>query len=181
MTTEFAHLDERGYVHIVDITGKEQTHRRAIARCRVVVDAGPGLDDSPYETDLVDSATLAEASIAGMFAAKQTSTLIPLCHPIRLTDISVAVTLESGDVVVTVTTETVERTGVEMEALTACAIAALAVVGACSSNGIAASVEDLTLWEKTGGRSGTWRRPPDRPPDGVRPLLPPMLHNREAR
>ena len=69
------------------------------------------------------------------------------------------------------------RTGVKMEALTAYAIAALAVVGACISNGVVASIEDLTLCEKAGGRYGTWRRPLD----GVRPPLPPMLHNREAQ
>jgi len=177
VTTEFAHLDERGHAHIVDITGKEQTHRRAIARCRVVVDSGLGSDDTMPEISLENSGTLGEASIAGMFAAKQTSTLIPLCHPIRLTDISLVVAFEVGGVVVTATTETVEWTGVEMEALTACAIAALAVVGACSSNGVVASIEDLTLWEKTGGRSGTWRRPPD----GVRSPPQQTRYVQEAR
>ena len=152
---EFTHLDEQGRASMVDVTGKPVTLRRALARCRVAGIAGAvaGLAEDPDGLDVLGSARL-----AGIIGAKSTSSLIPLCHPVPLTDIDVEVAVSGEEVAVSATAETVARTGVEMEALTACALAALAVVGALAEEHPGARVEDLTLWSKTGGRSGTWQR-----------------------
>lgn len=152
---EFTHLDEQGRASMVDVTGKPVTLRRAVARCRVV-GIGGAVDDLTTDPDGLD--VLGSARLAGIIGAKSTSNLIPLCHPVPLTDIDVEVAVLGGEVAVSAMAETVARTGVEMEALTACALAALSVVGALSEDHPQASVEDLTLWSKTGGRSGTWLR-----------------------
>jgi cyclic pyranopterin phosphate synthase len=96
--------------------------------------------------------------VAGIQAAKRTSELVPLCHPLMLS--SVVVDLEVGEshVVVVATVETVERTGVEMEALTACTVAALTVYDMCKALDRSMVITDVALWEKDGGRSGAWRR-----------------------
>ena len=101
---------------------------------------------------------LAVARVAGIQAAKRTSELVPLCHPLMLS--SVAVDLEVGEshVAVEATVETVERTGVEMEALTACTVAALTVYDMCKALDRSMVITDVALWEKDGGRSGSWRR-----------------------
>jgi cyclic pyranopterin phosphate synthase len=148
----FTHLDGRGNARMVDVTGKDPTQRRAEARCRVRAPSG-GL--APLE-GLSGPGLLETARLAGIRAAKLTSSLVPLCHPLSIGDVEVQVVLADGQVDIMATAETFGRTGVEMEALTACAVSALAVVGAC--DGHEAVVEDLTLWEKSGGRSGTWRR-----------------------
>jgi len=155
--TTLTHLDGSGRARMVDITAKQVTARLAVARCRVVgarpvdqVLAGAG----PLG-DLVE-----EARVAGALAAKATWRLIPLCHPIRIGD--VAVRIEPGPVTeVTATATALDRTGVEMEALTACAVAALSLVGACISADPLVHLEDLAVVEKSGGRSGTWTRQPD--------------------
>ena len=148
------HLDEHGRARMVDVTAKPRTARLAVAvrgrhhrrrRCRVR-DACDGMD--PVEA----------ARVAGMQAAKQTSSLIPLCHPIRIDRVSVDVEVTAHRVEITAVTEIVERTGVEMEALTACAIAGLSLVGGLLDCDPDASVEELTLWHKSGGRSGEWQR-----------------------
>jgi cyclic pyranopterin monophosphate synthase len=153
VTSGFTHLDGRGNARMVDVTGKAPSHRRAEARCRVAVTSA-GLRKL---ADTGGEQALETARIAGIRAAKRTADLIPLCHPLPLGDVAVDVSLADGHVAITATAETFERTGVEMEALTACALAALSVVGACGPG--EAVVGDLTLWEKTGGRSGTWRNP----------------------
>jgi cyclic pyranopterin phosphate synthase len=98
------------------------------------------------------------ARFAGIQAAKQTSSLIPLCHPIRIDGVRVDVTLGVHRIEISAVAEIVERTGVEMEALTACAFAALTLVGALMEVDPEASLEELTLWHKSGGRSGDWER-----------------------
>jgi cyclic pyranopterin phosphate synthase len=158
------HVDEHGKAHMVDVTGKPATLRIAEARCRVrtVADVDRLLSRTPEDPDL-----LASARFAGIMAAKQTSVLIPLCHPIRLDGIDVGVRpLPDGFAVVAVAAIT-DKTGVEMEALTACTTAALVLVHALWTVDPSASVDDLTLWHKSGGRSGTWERGPDgSPPPG---------------
>jgi cyclic pyranopterin phosphate synthase len=140
---------------MVDVTAKPLTNRVAVARCvvRTVADAAAVLAEGADGMDLVEA-----ARVAGMQAAKQTSSLIPLCHPIRIDRVTVDVGVHAHRIEVTATTEIVERTGVEMEALTACAFAAVTLVKAFSEVDPEASIEDLTLWHKSGGRSGDWHR-----------------------
>merc|ERR1711969_259501 len=101
---------------------------------------------------------MAVARLAGIQAAKRTSELVPLCHPVSLTSVTVDLSLGGASVEVEASAETVGRTGVEMEALTACAIAALTVYDMCKSSDRSMQVESLGLLEKSGGRSGDWRR-----------------------
>jgi len=150
------HLDPLGRARMVDVTPKEATHRRAIARCKVLM--------KPETTGLIASNSISKgdvlsvARVAGIQAAKQTPNLIPLCHPLLVG--SVFVNFQIGDdcVEVEAQVETVDRTGVEMEAMTACSVAALTVYDMCKSVDRSMMIGELTLWEKTGGRSGTYRR-----------------------
>jgi cyclic pyranopterin phosphate synthase len=160
------HIDEHGHAHMVDVTAKPLTRRLAVARCVVVstVDAAAALGNARDGIDPVEA-----ARVAGVQAAKQTSSLIPLCHPIRSDRVSVDIQATAHRIEITAVTEIVERTGVEMEALTACAIAGVSLVGSMLEIDPNASIEDLTLWHKSGGRSGAWLRgvpgvDPDRPP-----------------
>ena len=141
---------------MVDVAGKDVTHRRAVARARITMqsETARALGDGTVAKGDV----LAVARVAGIQAAKRTSELIPLCHPLSLS--SVAVDLMVGDswVGVEATTETVDRTGVEMEALVACSVAALTVYDMCKARDRSMTVESLGLCEKSGGRSGEWRR-----------------------
>jgi cyclic pyranopterin phosphate synthase len=148
----FTHLDDRGHAVMVDVTGKPETTRRAVARA-VVVDVGDlaGLPGGA-------AGVVAEARAAGLLGAKQTAMLIPLCHPLPLSRLSLEFEFVGGDVAVTALVETLGPTGVEMEALTACAIASLTVLAAVPSDGRSAQIDELCLWEKSGGKSGTWMR-----------------------
>jgi cyclic pyranopterin phosphate synthase len=101
----------------------------------------------------------AVARVAGIQAAKQTPNLLPLCHPLLVGSVFVNFRIEDSHVEVESQVDTVDRTGVEMEALTACAVAALTIYDMCKSVDRTMTIGDLALWEKTGGRSGAWRRP----------------------
>jgi cyclic pyranopterin phosphate synthase len=101
---------------------------------------------------------LAVARVAGIQAAKQTPNLIPLCHPLLVGSVFVNFTIGDDNIEIEAQVETVDRTGVEMEAMTACAVAALTVYDMCKSMDRSMTIGELTLWEKTGGRSGTYRR-----------------------
>jgi cyclic pyranopterin phosphate synthase len=101
---------------------------------------------------------LATARIAGIQGAKRTSDLIPLCHPLMLSGVSVDITVQSGSVVIEATVETSGQTGVEMEALTACSVAALTLYDMCKSADKTMEIGQLALWEKSGGRSGDFRK-----------------------
>jgi cyclic pyranopterin phosphate synthase len=153
------HLDPLGRARMVDVTPKEATHRRAIARCRVYME--------PETTALIARGAVSKgdvlsvARVAGIQAAKKTPDLIPLCHPLLVGSVYVNFTIEDTWVEVEAQVETVDRTGVEMEAMTACSVAALTVYDMCKSADRSMTIGDLTLWEKTGGRSGTYRRTPD--------------------
>ncbi len=140
---------------MIDITGKEPTVRRAIARgsVRTASDVFEVLTTRPGDLDPIQV-----ARVAGVQAAKQTSALLPLCHPIRLTDVAVDVVLRKGRVDISAMTEVVDRTGVEMEALTACTVAGLTIVCALKRVDREAYLDDVTLWLKEGGRSGRWER-----------------------
>lgn len=149
------HVDEHGKAHMVDVTGKPATHRIAEARCTVhtVADLTQLLSDLPGGADL-----LASARFAGIMAAKQTSVLIPLCHPIRLDAVDVDIRAGPDGFEVAAVAAIIDRTGVEMEALTACTAAALVLFQALWEVDQLTFIDDLALWHKSGGRSGTWER-----------------------
>ncbi|MDQ1374023.1 MAG: cyclic pyranopterin monophosphate synthase [Actinomycetota bacterium] len=148
---------------MVDVTPKEPTHRRALARCKVFMQ--PETTAKVASNAVTKGDVLGAARIAGIQAAKQTANMIPLCHPLLVGAVSVNFQLGDDHVEVEAQVETVDRTGVEMEALTACAVAALTIYDMCKSSDRAMSIGELALWEKTGGRNGTWRRDPN--PDGI--------------
>ncbi len=141
---------------MVDVTPKEPTHRRAVARCRVLMRPETTVAIANREVNKGD--VLAVARVAGIQAAKRTSDVIPLCHPLLVG--SVYVNFEIGDdsIDIEVSVDTVDRTGVEMEALHACSVAALTIYDMCKSADRSMVIGELALWEKTGGRSGVYRR-----------------------
>ena len=149
------HLDEHGHARMVDVTAKPLTRRVAVARCAVVttVDAVAALGGAGNGLDPVEA-----ARVAGIQGAKQTSSLVPLCHSIRVDHVSVDVEVSPHRIEITAVTEIVERTGVEMEALTACAVAGLTLIRSLLELDPQVSMEELTLWHKSGGRSGEWQR-----------------------
>ena len=153
----FTHLDSEGRARMVDVGGKEVTQRRAVARARVTMqeETAQALADGT----VAKGDALAVARVAGIQAAKRTSELIPLCHPLMLSSVQVDLTPGPSWVDIEATAETVDRTGVEMEALTACSVAALTVYDMCKARDRAMQVEALGLVEKSGGRSGDWHRP----------------------
>ncbi|QYG93886.1 cyclic pyranopterin monophosphate synthase MoaC [Iamia sp. SCSIO 61187] len=153
------HLDPLGRARMVDVTPKDPTHRRAVARGRVYM--------NPETTSLVARGgvgkgdVLAVARVAGIQAAKRASDLIPLCHPLLVGAVLVNFRIEDAYIEVEAHVDTVDRTGVEMEALTACSVAALTIYDMCKSADRSMTIGDIALWEKTGGRSGVYRREPD--------------------
>jgi cyclic pyranopterin phosphate synthase len=153
----FTHLDPLGRARMVDVTPKEATHRRAVARCKVVMKPETTLAIANREVKKGD--VLSVARVAGIQAAKRTSDMIPLCHPLLVGSVSVNFDIGDDHVAVEAQVDTVDRTGVEMEALHACATAALTIYDMCKSADRGMVIGELTLWEKTGGRTGTYRRP----------------------
>lgn len=150
----FTHLDGEGKLRMVDVTSKEATLRTAEATCVVrtkvdVVTLGPGR--SGFEP-------IFTARLAGIQAAKRTSSLIPLCHPINLNDVQVDADVHPRGVEFSSKVVTINRTGVEMEALTACAFAALSLVNSLLALDPTSCFEDLVLLRKSGGRSSDWGR-----------------------
>ena len=154
---EFTHLDPLGHARMVDVTLKEPTHRRAVARCKVFMQ--PETTAAIANREVKKGDVLAVARVAGIQAAKRTSDMIPLCHPLLVGAVSVNFEIGDDHVAVEAFVDTVERTGVEMEALHACSIAALTIYDMCKSADRGMTIGELALWEKTGGRSGTYRRP----------------------
>ena len=155
----FTHLDPLGRARMVDVTPKEPSHRRAVARCKVYM--RPETTAAIANREVNKGDVLAVARVAAIQAAKRTSDTIPLCHPLLVG--SVYVNFEIGDdhVAVEAQVDTVDRTGVEMEALTACSVACLTIYDMCKSADKNMTIGEIALWEKTGGRSGTYRRSPD--------------------
>jgi cyclic pyranopterin phosphate synthase len=141
---------------MVDVTPKETTHRRALARCRVRM--LPETTEAIASNAINKGDVLGAARIAGIQAAKRTAELIPLCHPLLVGGVLINFTIGDDNVEVEAQVEAVDRTGVEMEAMTACAVAALTIYDMCKSADRSMEIGDLCLWEKMGGRSGTWRR-----------------------
>jgi cyclic pyranopterin phosphate synthase len=154
MENEFSHINAKGKLRMVDVTSKRMTRRTATARCLIVTPVTLGALE-PRE-DEVDPVLCAR--IAGVSAAKRTSDLIPLCHTLNLNDVDVVVTQLDRGIEVTTTVVATQRTGVEMEALTACAFAALSLLDSLREADPNARVDELELLKKEGGRSGSWGR-----------------------
>ena len=155
MTDQFTHFDEQGRAAMVDVAAKDETDRVAVARARVAM--APATLDKIRAGGMGKGDVLGVARIAGIMGAKRTAELIPLCHPLMLTKVSVEFTLSApGTVEVEATVRTLGRTGVEMEALTACSVAALTIYDMCKAVDRAMRIEDLRLVHKSGGKSGTW-------------------------
>ena len=155
----FTHLDPLGRARMVDVTPKDPTHRRALARCKVFMD--PETTAKVATNAVTKGDVLAVARVAGIQAAKRTPDLIPLCHQLTIGSVYVNFHLGNDHIEVESQVDTVDRTGVEMEALTACTVAALTIYDMCKSTDRGMTIGECALWEKTGGRSGVWRREPN--------------------
>jgi cyclic pyranopterin phosphate synthase len=154
--SQFSHVDETGAARMVDVSGKDVTVRTAVAAGRVDLSAecvallrGQGVPKGDV---------LAVARVAGIMGAKRTPELVPLCHPLALQGISVDLVVDDGGVAVTATVRTTDRTGVEMEALTAVAVACLTVVDMTKAVDPRGTVTDVRVLSKTGGKTGSWER-----------------------
>jgi cyclic pyranopterin phosphate synthase len=153
---ELTHLDESGAARMVDVTEKAVTARTAVATGRVLVSTevvellrGDGVPKGD---------ALAVARIAGIMGAKQTPALIPLCHPLAISGVTVDLAVSDDAVEIRATVKTTDRTGVEMEALTAVSVAALTVIDMVKAVDKAAVITDVRVESKTGGKSGPWQR-----------------------
>jgi cyclic pyranopterin phosphate synthase len=153
--SHFTHFDAVGQAHMVDVAAKDVTKRVAVAGGRIVM--------QPATLALIRAGTakkgdvLGVARIAAIQAAKRTAELIPLCHPLPLTHVAVEFALDADAVAITVTAETLDRTGVEMEALTAASVGLLTIYDMCKAADRAMRIEDVRLLEKSGGRSGHFK------------------------
>ncbi len=154
---EFTHLDSSGAAHMVDVTEKQVTDRRATARA--VVTVGPEVVNLLRGAGVPKGDALATARVAAIAGTKRTPDLIPLCHPIAVHGVDVHIEVMDSGVEITVTVRTADRTGVEMEALTGASVGALAIIDMVKGVDRMAAIDRVELLEKSGGRSGTWTRP----------------------
>jgi cyclic pyranopterin phosphate synthase len=159
--TQLTHVDETGAARMVDVSAKAVSDRRATAAGRVRTTAE--VIDLLLRDGLPKGDALAVARLAGIMGAKKTPELIPLCHPIGLHGVKVELTTTPDTVEITAITKTADRTGVEMEALTAVATAGLAMIDMIKAVDPAASLEAVRVLRKEGGKTGDWVRPEDRP------------------
>jgi cyclic pyranopterin monophosphate synthase len=157
MSERLTHVDEAGAARMVDVSAKDLTSRSATASGRVLVSAevvallrGAGVPKGD---------TLAVARLAGIMGAKQTPSLIPLCHPLAISGVTVDLTVVDDAVEISATVRTTDRTGVEMEALTAVAVSGLTVIDMVKAVDKAAVLTDVRVEAKSGGKSGDWTRP----------------------
>ena len=151
------HTDESGHARMVDVSAKDVTVREARASGRVLLSADAIAALRAGEVPKGDA--LAVARIAGIQAAKRTPDLVPLCHPIAIHAVTVDLEVADAAVEITATVRTADRTGVEMEALTSVTVAALALIDMVKAIDPAAVISDVRVDEKTGGKTGPWRRP----------------------
>jgi cyclic pyranopterin phosphate synthase len=159
--SQLTHVDEAGRAHMVDVGAKSPTERRAVATGRVHM--------QPDTLNLITSGGVAKgdvlgvARISGIMAAKRTSELIPLCHPLQLTSVTIDFTydLRGATITINAAVKANDRTGVEMEALVAVTVAALTIYDMCKATDRGMHIEGIQLLEKSGGRSGHYRRNPE--------------------
>ena len=154
--TKLSHVDDEGRVRMVDTGNKEITSRRAVASARVLMSESTVSALREHRTPKGDP--LETARLAGIMAAKRTSDLIPLCHPLPLTHIDVQVRLADTGVTLEAEVSTNAQTGVEMEALTAVSVAALTIYDMCKALEKGMTITDVRLESKTGGKSGDYQR-----------------------
>jgi cyclic pyranopterin monophosphate synthase len=154
--TALTHLDEAGRARMVDVSAKDVTVRTARASGRVLL--SPAAVAALRDGRVPKGDALAVARIAGIQGAKRTPDLIPLCHPLGLHGVAVDLTVEDSGVFITAEVRTADRTGVEMEALTAVRVAALTLIDMIKSVDKGAQITDVRLEAKDGGKSGSWRR-----------------------
>ncbi len=156
--TELTHFDERGGARMVDVSGKEPTHREAVARAIVKMKS--------QTLEMIKSGgvkkgdVLAVAQVAGVMAAKKASELIPMCHPIGISGVNINFSLdeEESNIEIEAAVKTMDRTGVEMEALVASSIAALTIYDMCKSVDRGMTIAEVQLVRKSGGKSGEFVR-----------------------
>ena len=156
--TKLSHIDEKGRARMVDVTEKKETLREAVAQGRALM--------RPATVALIESGGItkgdvfAVAKVAGIMAAKKTSDIIPMCHPLSLTgvDIQFAVHAGEGEIIITATVKTVGKTGVEMEAMTAVSAAGLTIYDMCKAADRSIIITDIKLLSKKGGKSGAFVR-----------------------
>jgi cyclic pyranopterin phosphate synthase len=153
---ELTHVDERGAARMVDVSGKDVTAREAVAGGRF--STTPEVIGLLLRDGLPKGDALAVARVAGIAGAKRTPDLVPLCHPVALHAVSVELDVTEDSVEIIATTRTADRTGVEMEALTAVVAAGLALYDMVKAVDRSAVLTDVRLLAKSGGRSGEWRR-----------------------
>ena len=150
------HVDESGAAHMVDVGDKPETRRTAVAECFVRMT--PETVSALRDATLTKGDALGVARVAGILAAKRTPDLIPLCHPLPITSVEVEFEVGDSGVRIEATARVTGQTGVEMEALTAAAVAGLTVIDMVKSLEKGVSLESVRLLSKSGGKSGDWRR-----------------------
>ncbi len=149
------HIDEKGAAHMVDVSGKAETARQAIATGRIDMSAEAAQTIARGSAKKGD--VLAVARIAGIMAAKRTAELIPLCHPLPISKITIDLEIDANGVLATATVRTHGQTGVEMEAMTAVSVALLTVYDMAKALDKGMILRDIRLLEKRGGKSGDWK------------------------
>ena len=152
--SDLTHIDADGAARMVDVGGKPATRREAVATGRILLSAAAATAIATGATRKGD--VLAVARVAGIMAAKRTSDLIPLCHPLPLSKVEIALTVGETAITATATAATDGPTGVEMEALTAVSVALLTIYDMAKAIDRGMTIEGVTLLSKSGGRSGTW-------------------------
>lgn len=156
IVSRLTHLDEAGAARMVDVGEKAETRRQATAECRVLM--APTTQEAIRSAAIQKGDVLGAARIAGIMAAKKTHELIPLCHPLPISSVELDFEFEKEGVRILATARVTGRTGVEMEALTAAAVAGLTVIDMVKGLEKGVHLEGVRLLEKSGGRSGHWRR-----------------------
>ncbi len=154
---QLTHVDEGGAARMVDVSGKAVTERQAEATGRVLI--SHSVVELLRGDGVPKGDALGVARVAGILAAKRTSDLVPLCHPLSISGVTVDLKVADDAVEISATVRTTDRTGVEMEALTAVSVAALTVVDMVKAVDKATVIDDVKIVAKSGGRSGTWTRP----------------------
>ena len=153
---KLTHIDENGKAQMVDVGKKEDTKRRATASGKVSMSVET--IEALKKQELQKGDVLGVARVAGIQAAKKTSDLIPLCHPLAVNFASVNFRIQESHVEIEATVKTSGKTGVEMEALTACSVTALTIYDMCKAMDKSITIDEIKLLEKTGGKSGNWKR-----------------------
>ena len=156
--SRLTHVDEQGRVRMVDVTSKAPTDRKARAQAKITM--SEATFDMILQGKVEKGNVLETARIAGVMAAKKTADLIPMCHPLNLTHVQVDFHFEpdTRTIRIEAAARILDQTGVEMEALTAAAAAALTIYDMCKAHDRGMVISDLCLLEKSGGKSGTWKR-----------------------